>query len=567
MKNKKKTERFCKWMKMAFTHIERKLMEEQQHKISRNYTAGNKIPMSAGNKLKNEEEENKLGKIYFNNRYDGDKNVNNNSSKNKNSSKEDSFGSPIKKIIHQRRNSFNGLLPKESQLSDPNSSGICSLGCDLSKNSVEKGLRKYYNENKNHFLERVRKGPPETFRWVTWLIISGVHFDRNSSTYESIVDSELDFETDIQINKDITRTMKDGYYNCPEIQQMLFRVLKVLALVDKDLSYCQGMNFISGFLLIASDFQELETVYLLIALFSDNCIYGCRSFYTDGFPLLLFYIHVFNIHFAQKLPELFLHFKNIDLPDHCWISKWFQTLFTQSLTFEANLRVFDNLLIEGLYFLIPFSLSLLNFLKHELYLINDTIDITDYFKRLNATHYRLAENLQIRFDIEKILYDTKTRFWISKEEIFQAQVEFYKENKLEINYCKINIEEEAKKINLADFSMKQSVENVDNNTCSVNQAHSEIFNKSEISKNQISSTEATTNNLKNSTLKLSDLDSRELNIDFDDEYLTTDPGLARNKEILEHMDKNAIKFVNPFMPKLPVQETQNIEKNSLFRDK
>ncbi len=543
---------------MAFSHIERKLIEEQEHKIGRNYTVGSKIPMSAENKLKTEENENKQGQIIKKVKGDINSKIPTN---NDNSSKENSFQSPIRKIIHQRRNSFNGLLPKESQLSDPNSSVISSLGSDLSKNSVEKGLRKYYTENKYHFIERVRKGPPETFRWVTWLIISGVDIDRNSSTYESIVESELDFETDIQINKDITRTMKEGDYNCPEIQQMLFRVLKVMALVDKELSYCQGMNFISGFLLIASDLQELETVYLLISLFSDNSIYGCRHFYTDGFPLLMFYLHVFNIHFAKKLPKLFEHFQKIDLPDHCWISKWFQTLFTQSLTFEANLRIFDHLLIEGLYFLIPFSLSLLYSLKHELYKIDDTIDITEYFKRLNASHFKLPESQQISFDLEKILYETKTRFWISKEEINEAKITFYKENQYEINNCIINIEEEAKKINI---DMKKSVENVTNNSDSLKNGESLILNKS---KNNISSTEATTNNIKNSTLKLSDLDSREINIEYEDEYMTTDTGLAGNKEILEHIDKNAIKFINPFVPKLPVQESENVKNKPLFQDK
>ena len=42
------------------------------------------------------------------------------------------------------------------------------------------------------------------------------------------------------------------------MQKPLSRILKAIALIDKELSYCQGMNFIVGFLLIITNGNEIE---------------------------------------------------------------------------------------------------------------------------------------------------------------------------------------------------------------------------------------------------------------------------------------------------------------------
>jgi len=75
---------------------------------------------------------------------------------------------------------------------------------------------------------------------------------------------------------------------------MLYNILKAFSLVDKEVFYCQGMNFVVSFALLLSDFNEFETFYLMIGLFSntfrDNL--AIRGFLTEGFLSLNFYVYL-----------------------------------------------------------------------------------------------------------------------------------------------------------------------------------------------------------------------------------------------------------------------------------
>jgi hypothetical protein len=50
---------------------------------------------------------------------------------------------------------------------------------------------------------------------------------------------------------------------------------------------------------------------------------GLHGFFSQGFPLLLKFLKIFNILFEELLPELFAHFQEEGIPDLLWIHKWF----------------------------------------------------------------------------------------------------------------------------------------------------------------------------------------------------------------------------------------------------
>ena len=171
------------------------------------------------------------------------------------------------------------------------------INSNMSKDQTEKGLLNFYVNNKEKFEERVRKGPPKSYRWLSWIIISKLSIERSEDSYLSIQQKTLDEKQEIQIKKDLNRTISEqSNYNLPELQDLLYRVLRAFAITDPTVGYCQGMNFIVSFMLILSDFNEVDTYYLLLTLFSntyDNR-FGVRGFYLDGFPLLMFYNFAFN---------------------------------------------------------------------------------------------------------------------------------------------------------------------------------------------------------------------------------------------------------------------------------
>ena len=49
-----------------------------------------------------------------------------------------------------------------------------------------------------------------------------------------------------------------------------FDVLKAFANLDTNISYCQGMNLIVAFLLIACDYDEKNAFFLLVSLFGET---------------------------------------------------------------------------------------------------------------------------------------------------------------------------------------------------------------------------------------------------------------------------------------------------------
>lgn len=482
---------------------------------------------------------------------------------------------------------LNADLNNLSENSQSNISIISTLGSDIKKNSAEKGLRGYFHRNRAHFLERVCKGPPETFRWVAWMIISGVPFDRFQENYSNLLELDLDPETEIQINKDITRTLRDHDLNSHEIQGMLYRILKSIALLDKELSYCQGMNFISGFLLITSDFDELETLHMLIALFSRNYNdkYNIRNLFTHGFSLLMFYLYAFDLFFAKKIPKLFQHFKSLEIPTQCWISKWFQTLFTHCLNYEAVLRLWDYIILYGLHFIIPFTLSLLKSLENKLLNLHDLVEITEFFKRLNTHQNKINPNLQILYNIEVILKDAISKFNISKDEINELlikqyypfkQTEFFlcrnedphipyiiTEKKYDLEkYSNFNKTNEISSIGFSPVNIKKHSINFDykiNNQkiiipyCESKQS-SKIVQKCSTG---MTIKDGDTNNM-NSVSDVEDY----LNLDIiEDDIVTTEVGILEdNKQILEMINKNRIKFENPFLKNLNfINDCENVK--------
>jgi len=289
-------------------------------------------------------------------------------------------------------------------------------------NIIESNLRLSYRLDKEKFLKRVAKGPPASFRWVSWLITSNAPFERAKDFYAFLLTQQLAAETDIQIKKDLNRTLsgiKISNFIIDDTQLVLYNVLKAFALVDNEVSYCQGMNFIVGYLLVISDFNELETFYFMLALFShsftDNL--GIRGFFLEGFPLLNLYVSLFLSLFGKNLPELKKHFETLEIPDEVWISKWFRTLFTLSLPFELCMRIWDCLVIYGLDFLLSFTLAFMKYLEPELLKKQDLFEVIEFFKKMSpffameneGDDALIAESVRFieAFNIEEIILNAK----------------------------------------------------------------------------------------------------------------------------------------------------------------
>lgn len=315
-----------------------------------------------------------------------------------------------------------------------------SLSPTLKSNQIERNLKRYYQYHRQKFTERVIKGPPESLRWVTWLISGNVPEDREEETFLHFFNEKIDEKVDNQIKKDLNRTLSDlCSFNVEEAQSFLYRILRAFSNNDKEVSYCQGMNFIVGFLLVLSDFNEVEAFYMMIALFSetfgDNL--GIRGFFSEGFPLLKAYLYIFDHFFAKKMPELRTHFEKLEIPEEIWIAKWFQTLYTICLPPEVLVRLWDGIMGYGLDFMISFSLALIKQFETDMLKFTDAFDVIEYFKNMGSIIS--GSSLKIHIDIEEIISQA-LKLKISRSELNAVKREYETKFKVDLSVLKVRYE-------------------------------------------------------------------------------------------------------------------------------
>ena len=227
------------------------------------------------------------------------------------------------------------------------------------------------------------------------------------------------------------------------------------------------MNYISGFLLLITDFDEKSAFFLLISIFSETFIkrskynFSLRGLFIEEFPLLYFYIFIFDDLLNKHLPKLKKHLIEYDIPNDVWIIKWFQTAFTILLPINWTKKLWDNIFCSDFFFIIKFSISLCFFLSKDILGLNDTQLIMDYFRNIQKVPMNCTnEFLENKFDInnlldksKKINIDIKTYFEKYKKKKKKGK-KFY-ENIHKINnikYFEININTN----NNSNFSIKKT---------------------------------------------------------------------------------------------------------------
>ena len=116
-----------------------------------------------------------------------------------------------KKILNTSNNDFsNSENNKNIKINKKNvnedSTRNSSLSLLKNHNNFELSLRKYYDLNKLLFIKRVKKGPPDSLRWLSWMIILNIPEIRKESIYQKYKLMKIEENRNSQIQKDITRT-------------------------------------------------------------------------------------------------------------------------------------------------------------------------------------------------------------------------------------------------------------------------------------------------------------------------------------------------------------------------
>lgn len=283
-------------------------------------------------------------------------------------------------------------------------------------------LTKVNNSNPKLLKELVFMEPPSSIRMYTWLAIANLYCLEDISSqyinYTSLLNEEINAKTELQIKKDLNRTYTITEHDTIDNQKKLYNILKAYSIQDKEIGYCQGMNFIAKFILEVTDFSEKESYVLFSYVLSE-----IRGFYYDKFPLLNAYSFIFDKIFTKLFPKIKNHFLNLEIPQELWVDKWIQTLFTMNLPYDITCRIWDCLFVYGFQFIIAIVFSLIGYYEKALLSYKDSSDVIIFMKEILYP--------QDTIEVSKTLASSKT---INIDKVIEEAKTIYIENNINDKY-------------------------------------------------------------------------------------------------------------------------------------
>ncbi|CAD8167046.1 unnamed protein product [Paramecium octaurelia] len=253
--------------------------------------------------------------------------------------------------------------------------------------------------NNEDFKNILMDGAISKYRWNFWM----AQVYRNQD-YDPHLYSKLKNETPSQkvledISKDVNRTFPshDHFKDNNQGQQQLLSVLKALSILNEDIGYVQGMNYIVGFSLIVSGGKE-EEVFWLIHFINTNPLFLWWEIYRVNFHYTKALCQVFLKNFNEQLPGLYQHFQDEGISEQQYIWQWILTQFLYTFPIDNVIYFWDFILATDIFSIIKISIALLKEFGYDL-LNKDIGQISEFFTGL------IKDQLQI--DIPQIINAAK----------------------------------------------------------------------------------------------------------------------------------------------------------------
>lgn len=149
--------------------------------------------------------------------------------------------------------------------------------------------------------------------------------------------------------------------------EALSTVLNTYAFYNPEIEYCQGMNYIAGFLLAL--YKNEESAFKVLHAITDK--YNMADLFNPDIPSLKLFFLQLDRMLCLTNPDLFTHFEAEEVTSSYYGSAWFITVFTNSLLSnvsekephtcnETLLQLWDYFIISGWKAITKLGLYLLN---------------------------------------------------------------------------------------------------------------------------------------------------------------------------------------------------------------
>lgn len=163
---------------------------------------------------------------------------------------------------------------------------------------------------------------------------------------------------------------------------------------NTEVGYTQSINFVMGFFLIINGGSDEEAFWMFTAISNRNHNYGnvenfdggFSEFYWDNFPLYCQFVYQFDKLMERRLPKLKAHFDKLGFHSDIYLQNWFMTIFNW-FPMSLWIRIWDNLLVQGLVYMFKFPLAIMECLQDQL-LENDIEGVNDIIMGLRNIDFK-----------------------------------------------------------------------------------------------------------------------------------------------------------------------------------
>jgi len=211
------------------------------------------------------------------------------------------------------------------------------------------------NSGKKIDMSRLALAHSKSFRATQETIERDIHrtYPRHGMFHEDDIKEEDDEEALEHLADDVESIIAELQGEHPKVKELLAatggqaslrRVLRAYSVHDRDVGYCQGMNFIAGMFL--TFMTEEEAFWLLVAVMNDKpCL--MRGLFGEGMHETHQVLFIAEKLTHQFLPKLAKHLEKEGIHITMYATQWLLTLFTSSFEFDLVTRVWDCFLLEG----------------------------------------------------------------------------------------------------------------------------------------------------------------------------------------------------------------------------
>ncbi|KAM9320779.1 growth hormone-regulated TBC protein 1 [Gastrophryne carolinensis] len=235
----------------------------------------------------------------------------------------------------------------------------------------------------------VRKGIPNEHRCYVWMVVSGAQakMENNPGYYHNVLaEGKKHVKLVDSVVTDLNRTFPDNVRfrkdASPCLQSPLYNVLVAYGHHDSNVGYCQGMNFIAGYLILLTKDEE-KAFWLMDALIG----HILPDYYNPAMIGLKTDQEVLGDLVRMKIPAVADLMEQHDVTWSLVVSRWFICLFIDILPVETVLRIWDCLFFEGSKIIFRVALTLIK--QHQAYILEarNFPDICEKFKEITKGRF------------------------------------------------------------------------------------------------------------------------------------------------------------------------------------